>query len=63
MAQEEQYQSIQFFKCDVDKASEVAGAASINCMPTLILFKGCQEVQRYEGGEEEHWRSALATLL
>ena len=41
---------IHFVKIDVDACPEVASACTIRSVPTLILFKDAEEVERIAGG-------------
>jgi len=43
------YSNVVILKVDVDEAQDVAEKYSIEAMPTLILFKNGQEVQKIVG--------------
>jgi len=54
-----QYTSVNFLKCDVDAAFEVARVYSISAMPTFIFLKGSTKVDQLKGAS----KSALETTL
>ncbi|KAK7058440.1 mitochondrial thioredoxin [Paramarasmius palmivorus] len=41
-----QYTSVNFLKCDVDAARDVAGKYSVSAMPTFIFLKGSTKVDQ-----------------
>jgi thioredoxin 1 len=54
-----QYTSVNFFKCDVDKAFEVARVYAISAMPTFIFLKGSTKVDQLKGAS----KTGLETTL
>ncbi|PSC69220.1 thiol reductase thioredoxin [Micractinium conductrix] len=40
---------VTFYKIDTEKNAEVAEAVKVQKLPTLILFRGGKQVDRYEG--------------
>ena len=48
-----------FYKCDVDAANEVSGFCDIRAMPTFVMFKNGQEIERFAGASED----ALSTMI
>ena len=42
-----------FGKFDVDQAKDISQAVGISCMPTFIVFKNGNEVDRMEGASEQ----------
>ena len=45
----EEMDGVDFFKVDVDDQSELAGQFAVQSIPTLIVFKGGQPVERIMG--------------
>ena len=45
---------MQFFKIDVDAAPNTAQMHAVQSIPTLVLFKGGHEVDRFVGFVDEH---------
>ncbi|TFK77400.1 thioredoxin-domain-containing protein [Pluteus cervinus] len=54
-----QYKDVNFLKCDVDAASDVAAVYSVSAMPTFIFLKGSAKVDQVRGAN----RSALEEAL
>ncbi len=42
-------ESVKFYKVDVDEAEDVSREVNITAMPTFVLFKNGQEVNRLRG--------------
>ena len=58
-----EYPSVQFAKVDVDQVPDVAQEYGIAAIPTIVLFKGGKEVQRFVGVEPKNtYAQALAAL-
>ena len=60
MADEPAYKnSVKFFKCDVDQADDVSEQCNIEAMPSFVMFKGGQEIERFTGASEEALRAMV----
>ncbi|KAF8956064.1 thioredoxin-domain-containing protein [Flammula alnicola] len=55
----QQYKNVNFLKCDVDAAADVAQKYSVAAMPTFIFLKGSTKVDQVRGAD----RSALEGTL
>jgi len=53
------YTSVNFLKCDVDTAFEVATFYSISAMPTFIFLKGSTKVDQLKGASKSGLESTL----
>lgn len=53
------YSSVNFLKCDVDAATEVAKLYSVSAMPTFIFLKGSSKVDQLKGAN----KSALESII
>jgi len=54
-----QFPSVNFLKCDVDAAKEVAQKYSISAMPTFIFLKGDSKVDQVKGANKTLLESTL----
>jgi thioredoxin-like negative regulator of GroEL len=64
MSKEEAFQGkIQFLKCDVDSAKDVARSCSIQAMPTFKVFQNGKEIQAIQGWNENKLRTTLNDVL
>ncbi|KAI0800718.1 thioredoxin-like protein [Fomes fomentarius] len=54
-----QYPKVNFIKCDVDQAKDVAGRYRISAMPTFVFLKGSDEVDRIRGANKAGLEDAL----
>ncbi|EMD41846.1 hypothetical protein CERSUDRAFT_110406 [Gelatoporia subvermispora B] len=54
-----QYTSVNFLKCDVDAAKDVAGVYNVTAMPTFVFLKGTTKVDQVRGAN----RAALESTL
>ncbi|KAJ7293717.1 thioredoxin-domain-containing protein [Mycena rebaudengoi] len=54
-----QYSNVNFFKCDVDAAQDVATLYSVSAMPTFIFLKGSTKVDQVRGADRAGIESAL----
>jgi len=54
-----QYQNVNFLKCDVDAAKDVASMYRVTAMPTFVLLKGSAEVGRIRGANKSELESAV----
>jgi thioredoxin 1 len=54
-----QYTNVNFLKCDVDAAKEVAGRYSISAMPTFVLLKGQTKVEQVRGANKAALENAV----
>jgi thioredoxin-like negative regulator of GroEL len=64
MSREETYQGIiQFLKCDVDSAKDVAQACSIQAMPTFKVYQNGKEIEAIQGWNENKLRTLLKKLV
>jgi len=53
------YLSVNFLKCDVDAAQEVAGHYAVRAMPTFIFLKGQTKVGEVKGANNAALEDAL----
>ncbi|WP_255639765.1 thioredoxin family protein [Aquibacillus saliphilus] len=56
----EQVEDVDFFKVDVDQSSDLAGKFGVQSIPTLILIKNKEEVDRHVGFIPEEQVKAFA---
>ncbi|KAJ3511393.1 hypothetical protein NLJ89_g4130 [Agrocybe chaxingu] len=54
-----QYPNVNFLKCDVDAASEVAKQYSVSAMPTFIFLKGTTKVDQVRGANKAALEATL----
>ncbi|KAI0363535.1 thioredoxin-like protein [Pilatotrama ljubarskyi] len=54
-----QYPHVNFLKCDVDQAKDVAGRYRITAMPTFVFLKGASEVERVRGANKPALEAAV----
>ncbi|KAN0124866.1 thioredoxin domain containing protein [Russula decolorans] len=54
-----QYTNVNFLKCDVDAAQEVAGRYSISAMPTFVFLKGQTKVEQVRGANKAALENAV----
>ncbi|KAI0639965.1 thioredoxin-like protein, partial [Trametes polyzona] len=54
-----QYPNVNFLKCDVDQAKDVAGRYRITAMPTFVFLKGSSEVERVRGANKPALEAAV----
>ncbi|EJF67182.1 thioredoxin-like protein [Dichomitus squalens] len=54
-----QYTDVNFLKCDVDQAKDVAGRYRVTAMPTFVFLKGTAEVDRIRGANKPALEDAL----
>ncbi|KAJ7161438.1 thioredoxin-domain-containing protein [Mycena crocata] len=54
-----QYKNVNFFKCDVDAAKDVAQMYRVSAMPTFIFLKGSTTVDQVRGANRAELESAL----
>ncbi|KAM5536067.1 hypothetical protein V8D89_010325 [Ganoderma adspersum] len=54
-----QYPNVNFLKCDVDQAKDVAGRYRVTAMPTFVFLKGAAEVDRIRGANKPALEDAL----
>ncbi|GJE87699.1 thioredoxin family protein [Phanerochaete sordida] len=47
-----EYPSVNFLKCDVDAARDVAGQYKVSAMPTFIFLKGSTKVDEVKGANK-----------
>ncbi|CDO73080.1 hypothetical protein BN946_scf185007.g134 [Trametes cinnabarina] len=47
-----QYPNVNFLKCDVDQAKDVATKYRVTAMPTFVFLKGASEVERIRGANK-----------
>jgi len=55
-----QYPNVNFFKCDVDQAKDVALKYNVKAMPTFILLKGTSQVDQVQGADRSGLESAVS---
>ncbi|KAF8346933.1 hypothetical protein F5887DRAFT_958518, partial [Amanita rubescens] len=48
-----QYTNVNFLKCDVDAARDVASRYSVSAMPTFIFLQGSTKVDQGSGSGQE----------
>jgi len=54
-----QHANVNFLKCDVDAAQDVAGRYSISAMPTFVFLKGQRKVDQVRGANKAALESAV----
>jgi len=54
-----EYKNVNFFKCDVDAAKEVAEMYRVSAMPTFIFLKGSSKVDQVRGANPIELKSTL----
>ncbi|EGN93110.1 hypothetical protein SERLA73DRAFT_189950 [Serpula lacrymans var. lacrymans S7.3] len=54
-----QYKNVNFLKCDVDAARDVASKYSVSAMPTFIFLKGTTKVDQVRGANKSGLEDAL----
>ncbi|KAJ6621226.1 hypothetical protein B0H10DRAFT_2019305 [Mycena sp. CBHHK59/15] len=54
-----QYRTVNFFKCDVDAAKDIAALYRVSAMPTFIFLKGSMKVDQVRGADRAGIESAL----
>ncbi|KAJ7446512.1 thioredoxin-domain-containing protein [Mycena galericulata] len=54
-----QYRNVNFFKCDVDAAKDVAALYRVSAMPTFIFLQGSTKVDQVRGANRAELESAL----
>ncbi|KAF8506797.1 thioredoxin-domain-containing protein [Russula emetica] len=54
-----QHTNVNFLKCDVDAAQEVAGRYSISAMPTFVFLKGQTKVEQVRGANKAALENAI----
>ena len=54
-----EYPKVNFYKIDVDEFEDLTSEASVNCMPTFLVYKNNQKVGNMEGADEK----ALVNLV
>ena len=47
-----EYPKVNFYKIDVDEFEDLTSEASVNCMPTFLVYKNNQKVGTMEGADE-----------
>ncbi|VDC01919.1 unnamed protein product [Peniophora sp. CBMAI 1063] len=56
-----QYTGVNFLKCDVDAARDVASRYAVSAMPTFIFLKGSKKVDQVRGADKAGIERALRT--
>ncbi|KAI0308120.1 thioredoxin-like protein [Multifurca ochricompacta] len=54
-----QYTNVNFLKCDVDAAQDVAGRYTISAMPTFVFLKGQTKVDLVRGADKAALENTL----
>ncbi|TFK41810.1 thioredoxin-domain-containing protein [Crucibulum laeve] len=54
-----QYKNVNFLKCDVDAAKDVASCYSVSAMPTFVFLKGSTKVDQVRGANKAALEDAL----
>lgn len=54
-----QYKNVNFLKCDVDAAKEVASRYAVSAMPTFIFLKGGVKVDQVRGADRTALENAV----
>jgi thioredoxin 1 len=63
LAEEAEFSSVIFRKCNVDTASDVSRACGVRVMPTFKVFYGKKEVLEMTGYQEERLKEAIRNAL
>ncbi|SJL06157.1 related to Thioredoxin [Armillaria ostoyae] len=53
------YKNINFLKCDVDAAKDVASAYRVSAMPTFIFLKGTDKIDQVRGADRTALENAV----
>ncbi|KAH8099318.1 thioredoxin-domain-containing protein [Cristinia sonorae] len=54
-----QYKNVNFLKCDVDAAKDVAGRYRVSAMPTFIFLRGSTQVDQVRGANKAGLEAAV----
>ncbi|TFK30932.1 thioredoxin-domain-containing protein [Coprinopsis marcescibilis] len=54
-----EFKNVNFLKCDVDAAAEVAGQYKVSAMPTFVFLKGDTKVDQVKGANASALESAI----
>lgn len=57
-----QYSNVNFLKCDVDVAQDVASAYGVTAMPTFVFLKGGKQVKTVKGADIRTLQDAFREL-
>ncbi|KAI6135560.1 thioredoxin-domain-containing protein [Pisolithus sp. B1] len=57
-----EYPNVNFLKCDVDAAKDVASAYGVRAMPTFVFLKGSKQVHTIKGADKHGLQNALKQL-
>ncbi|KAF9245822.1 thioredoxin-like protein [Melanogaster broomeanus] len=57
-----QYPGVNFLKCDVDAARDVAALYKVSAMPTFIFLKGSNQVHKIQGADRMGLQNAVKQL-
>jgi thioredoxin 1 len=55
----QRYKNVNFLKCDVDAAREVASRYAVSAMPTFVFLKGNTKVDQVRGADRNGLENAL----
>ncbi|KAF5368334.1 hypothetical protein D9758_002223 [Tetrapyrgos nigripes] len=55
----QQYKNVNFLKCDVDAAKDVAGLYKVTAMPTFVFLKGETKIDQVRGANKAALQAAL----
>ncbi|PCH34045.1 thioredoxin-domain-containing protein [Wolfiporia cocos MD-104 SS10] len=58
-----QYKNVNFLKCDVDAAKDVASAYRVKAMPTFVFLKGSTKVEQIQGAQRGALEDAVRRHL
>ncbi|KAK0208742.1 thioredoxin-domain-containing protein [Desarmillaria ectypa] len=53
------YKNINFLKCDVDAAKDVASAYRVSAMPTFIFLRGTEKIDQVRGADRNALENAV----
>jgi len=56
----QRYKNVNFLKCDVDAAREVASRYAVSAMPTFVFLKGSTKVDQVRGADRSGLENALS---
>lgn len=58
----DQFDNVDFFKCDVDSQEEVAAEVGIKAMPTFVLYSKGEKIGQVVGADPNKLRVRLSSF-
>jgi len=60
---EKKYTSLKMYKVDVDDLAEIAAANEIESLPTFIMYKNGEEIERILGANKENLENLVSKFF